>query len=197
MCPTKSCIGSHYVNNFFCWSTHLYEQLLFLLSLSIKLDLFFGSCNLCCVLPSPTCVPRISKMYLVCLLIDMYNFYFIVIFNSAGSNFCVLLIYIVSYKVLFRFPVCEKYVLLVYSSLWTTFISIVIVNSAGSISRVLLINNVSYLGRQYVNKLFRSYWSKCVLHGSPTANDIIFGSSYLYEQISLSLPWSIHLTEVF
>ena len=92
----------------------------------------------------------------------------IVIVNSDISIFRVLVIYIVSYQALLRNAVCQKFILFVYSSIWLTFISIVIVNSAGPISWVLLIYIVSYI-------VFRFYWSKCFLHGSPIANNILLG----------------------
>ena len=48
------------------------------------------------------------------------------------------------YCVLLRSPVCQKCILLIFSSIWTTLISIVIVNLGGSTFWVLLIYNVSY-----------------------------------------------------
>ena len=74
-----------------------------------------------------------SKAYFVGLLIYMDNFYLHCHCQFIWIYFRVLLIYFISYQVLFMFSVCQRCILLVYSSICTTFIPVVIVNSAGSI----------------------------------------------------------------
>ena len=70
---------------------------------------------------------------MVKLMLQVDNFDFHCHCQFTWIFFCVLLIYIVSYHVLLTSAVCQQCILLVYSSIWTTFISNVIVNSAGSI----------------------------------------------------------------
>ena len=75
-------------------------QLLIPVSLSIQLDLF-------CVNNSYLGTQYVKKN-LVGLVSIWRTFISIVIVNWAGSFFWVLIIYIVSYQILLRFPVCQN-----------------------------------------------------------------------------------------